>query len=97
MKKQFLAIVLIGGLAGATGCAVEGGYVVTRPAEVVYTRPIAPGPDYIWVDGDWVWTSNRYVWREGHWGRPRGGRTWQGGHWVQGSGRGWRWERGHWR
>jgi len=94
MKKQLIILAMAGCLVGAAGCA--GGYVATQPAEVVYTRPAAPGPDYIWIDGDWGWSGGAYVWHEGHWGRPRGGRTWQRGSWQSGP-RGYRWNRGHWR
>ncbi|MHA4812412.1 YXWGXW repeat-containing protein [Flavitalea flava] len=96
MNKQLLMIAFAGCLfIGSTGCSVEGGVVETRPAEVVYSRPITPGPDYIWIDGDWRWSGGRYVWHNGYWGRHRG-RTWQTGQW-QSSGHGWRWQRGHWR
>jgi WXXGXW repeat (2 copies) len=94
MKKQLIILAIAGCLVGATGCA--GGYVTTQPAEVVYTRPAAPGPDYIWIDGDWGWSGGAYVWHEGRWGRPRAGHTWQRGSWQSGS-RGYRWNRGHWR
>ena len=77
-----------------TSCAVHG-VVTERPAEVMYTRPVAPGPGYIWVEGDWFWSGGRYAWREGHWDRPRGGRRWVGGNWEH-TDRGYRWRRGHW-
>ncbi len=75
------------------GCSAE--VVGTRPADVVYTRPIAPGPDYVWIGGDWIWLGGSYQWRAGHWERPRVGRAWHEGHW-EGHGNGWRWRRGHW-
>jgi hypothetical protein len=57
---------------------------------------VAPGPDFIWVGGEWEW-NNRWVWRGGYWGRPPyvhavwvGGRSWH-------DGRGWHNERGRWR
>jgi hypothetical protein len=96
MKKRILFAVIIACTFAATSCMVEGGYVTERPGEVVYARPVAPGPGYLWIDGDWFWSGGRYVWHEGHWDRPRGGRAWVGGGWHQGP-RGWRWQRGHWR
>jgi hypothetical protein len=74
MKKQIM-IVAIGCLIGVTSCTVEGGFIETRPADVVYTRPVSPGADYVWIDGDWVWGGGRYTWREGRWDRPRSGHT----------------------
>jgi hypothetical protein len=94
MQKTLLIIAIAASLA-ATGCAVDG-YVDTQPGDVYYTRPVAPGPDYMWVDGDWMWTGGRYTWHNGYWGRPRGGRTWVSGNWNHGT-RGYRWNRGHWR
>jgi hypothetical protein len=93
MKKQLLAVAIAGSLA-VTGCSVEGGYVESQPADIVYTRPLTPGPDYIWIDGDWVWSGGGYRWHQGHWDRPRSGRAWTAGHWDH-SGRGYHWTRGH--
>jgi hypothetical protein len=76
------------------GCEGEA-YVTEQPAEVVYTRPVAPGPDYIWIEGDWYWGGGRYVWRNGYWGHPRGGRVWVRGNWMH-TNRGYHWNRGHW-
>ena len=69
--------------------------VASRPADVIYTRPPAPGEGYIWINGDWYWNGGRYEWREGRWDRPRPGRIWHDGSWYQ-TRRGWRWNRGHW-
>ena len=69
--------------------------VASRPADVIYTRPLAPGPGYVWIGGDWYWSGGRYTWREGRWDRARTGRVWHDGNWMQ-SDRGWRWRRGHW-
>ena len=96
MNKQLLTIALAAScFIGATGCTVDGGYIETQPADVVYARPVSPGPDYIWIEGDWTWSGGRYVWHQGHWGRPRGGRHWEGGRWNH-TPRGYRWQRGHW-
>ena len=64
-----------------------------RPAETVV---IAPGPNYVWVDGEWEW-DNRWVWCGGHWGYPpRSGVIWVSGR-SWNDHRGWHNERGHWR
>lgn len=94
-KKQLLVIAIAGCLTAITSCTGEY-YVASQPADVVYARPVSPGPDYIWVDGDWVWSGNSYVWHQGYWSRPRMGRTWHKGYWQSGS-RGYRWQRGRWR
>ncbi len=94
MKRNIGWILFVAMLALSTGCAVQG-EVTDRPAEVVYDRPIAPGPDYFWIGGDWVWAGGRYAWHEGRWERRREGRVWHNGQWNQ-HGHGWRWQRGHW-
>jgi len=78
-----------------TGCEVEG-YVADQPADVYYERPVSPGVDYVWIDGDWVWSGGSYRWHNGHWGHARSGRSWERGHWEHGD-RGYHWNRGHWR
>ena len=66
------------------------------PAPVVESVVVAPGPDYIWVAGEWTWYWGHWVWCGGHWAVPpyrearwfRGGwsdyhghRAWLPGHW----------------
>ena len=56
---------------------------------------VAPGPDYVWIGGDWVWNGG-WVWRAGYWGYPpRPGVIWVGGSWSRGPG-GWHHAPGHW-
>lgn len=63
------------------------------PAETVV---IAPGPGYVWVDGEWAW-QGRWVWLGGHWAYPPYPRAvWITGTWGRGPG-GWRMVPGHWR
>jgi outer membrane lipoprotein SlyB len=64
------------------------------PVEVVAS---APGPDFVWVDGEWDWNGVTWVWVGGHWGYPPHphaiwieGRRWHDGY-------GWHYERGYWR
>jgi WXXGXW repeat (2 copies) len=70
-------------------------FVSSRPGDVMYNRPVAPGEGYIWIGGDWYWSGGNYQWREGRWDRPRAGHVWHEGNWSQGR-RGYRWNRGHW-
>jgi len=66
------------------------------PPLPVETVVVAPGPDYVWVGGEWVWNGG-WFWRAGYWGYPPYGcRIWVGGRsWHDG--RGWHASRGHWR
>ncbi len=67
------------------------------PPEPVETVVVAsPGPDYIWIGGEWVW-NGRWVWVGGHWGYPPYPHAvWIHGSWSRGP-YGWRGARGHWR
>ncbi|HTQ29386.1 MAG TPA: YXWGXW repeat-containing protein [Puia sp.] len=91
--KSFLVILTTTCLFFLAGCSAR--VVATRPADVEYARPIAPGADYIWIDGDWIWAGGGYHWHEGHWDKARPGRKWHGGSWES-HGSGWRWNKGHW-
>lgn len=66
------------------------------PPAPVETVVVSPGPDYVWVDGEWVWNGG-WFWVGGHWTYPPyphavwiGGRCWHDDH-------GWHNSRGHWR
>ncbi|HLY68510.1 MAG TPA: YXWGXW repeat-containing protein [Puia sp.] len=94
MKKYFFPVMIAFSMIAFAGCAA--GYVDSQPADVVDVQGVAPGPDYVWIGGDWVWSGGTYVWHSGHWVRGRAGRSWNAGHWEHG-GRGFRWHRGGWR
>jgi hypothetical protein len=75
----------------------EGSYVVTdRPVAPAYAQTVAPGPDYVWIDGDWFWEGGRYTWHNGYWDHPHPGRHWEAGGWET-RGNGYSWRRGRWR
>lgn len=86
---------ILGSLLFMTSCTGSY-YVISRPTEPFYQRPVAPYPGAVWVDGDWVWSGGSYVYVHGHWARPRRGRVWVRGRWEH-SDRGYHWHRGHWR
>jgi hypothetical protein len=59
-------------------------------------RPRSPGPEYVWVPGNWAW-NDRWIWVEGEWVvPPRDGAVWQSGYWTR-SRRGYVWVQGRWR
>ena len=84
---------------GATAETTAGTTVYIQqppPPPPVDSVVVAPGPDYVWIGGEWVWNGG-WFWVGGHWGYPPhphaawvGGRAWHDGH-------GWHNERGHWR
>lgn len=85
MKKFLLAAMLAGMfLAGAPAsysAQVSVGIRIGAPPRprVVRVRPVAPGPDYYWVDGYWYPVGHKYHWHAGYWTRPPyGGAVWVG-------------------
>jgi len=55
-------------------------------------RPVAPGPDYVWVDGYWYPVGNHWKWHKGYWTlAPYGGARWFGPHYEGG-----RYYEGYW-
>ena len=89
--SPLLAIIL---LLSAAGCS-SGHYVSAQPETVVVARPAQPGPNYVWIDGDYYWRGGRYVQRPGYWVAPRAGRVWHSGGWVNNA-HGYYWRRGRW-
>ena len=66
------------------------------PPAPVETVVVAPGPDYVWIDGEWVW-NGRWFWVGGHWGYPPYPHAvWVRGYWGRGA-HGWFRVPGHWR
>jgi len=49
------------------------------PPRVIRVRPVAPGPDYVWLDGYWYADGRHWRWHNGYWTRaPYGGARWIG-------------------
>ena len=75
---------------------------VAAPAVLVEAIPGAPGPDYIWVSGNWRWRHTRlgygyWEWMPGLWTRPpHHDAVWIGGRWEPHRGLN-VWVDGHWR
>ncbi|MEO8030159.1 MAG: hypothetical protein ABJC74_06310 [Gemmatimonadota bacterium] len=65
-----------------------------RRTEIIVTRP---GPDYVWIGGDWRWNGSEYEWAPGRWAPIEGNRrAYRAGHWAH-TRRGWYWVEGRWR
>jgi hypothetical protein len=63
----------------------------------------APGPEYVWVPGAWVWhdgghhEDGRWIWIPGYWAVPPAPRAhWVPGYWERTPFGGRRWRDGHW-
>jgi hypothetical protein len=77
MKKLLVVLLLAGGtIFGQVSVGIRIG-PPPRP-RVVAVRPVAPGPDYVWVDGYWYPVGGHYKWHAGYWSRP----PYVGARWV---------------
>jgi outer membrane lipoprotein SlyB len=90
---------VIGGTSEVAPVPDTSAMVVTQsppPAPVDTVVVAAPGPDYVWIDGEWIWNGG-WVWVGGHWGfPPYPHAVWVHGRWDRGS-YGWRRVPGRWR
>ena len=81
MKTTLLATLLfVGGtiLSAQVSIGIRMG---PPPAVRVERRPVAPGPDFMWIDGYWYVVNGRYKWHAGYWTRPPyGGARWVAAH-----------------
>lgn len=86
MKKKLLIGML---MAAGSIFAAQIGVGITigapPPPRVLRVRPVAPGHDYVWVDGYWYPVGGHYHWHAGYWTRPPyGGAAWIGPHYEGG-------------
>ena len=97
--RSFCTGLTAGILSGCyVGRPMAGGVVVSEapPPAQVEVVTATPGPEYVWIGGNWVW-HDRWDWERGHWAaRPHGHTRWEPGRWDHGH-RGYVWHDGHWR
>jgi hypothetical protein len=62
------------------------------PPRVVAVRPVAPGPEFFWVDGYWYPVGHHYRWHSGYWTRP----PYEGARWIGPRHEGGRYYAGYW-
>lgn len=97
MKKIIAYLSILFFIAIVVSSCRSSAIVRDRPVPPRYERPVAPGPHYVWVTGEWVRRGGRYVYTQGYWYRQRRGHMYYiAGHW-QPKRQGWVWVRGHWR
>jgi hypothetical protein len=96
MKRLLVVIALAASAAVFNGCGPTRYTVTEQPVAPVYERPVTPGPEYVWVDGDWDWVGGTYVYRHGYWEKPHPNRVWITGTWVH-NGKGYYWKKGYWK
>jgi hypothetical protein len=96
--RKFLPAALLAFAIGAGSLHAEEVIVKVRPPrEVVETRVVAPGPDYVWIGGYHQWNGTAYAWTPGRWERPpHAHAVWVRHRWVHRHG-GWVLVEGRWR
>ena len=96
LRKSLIGLAFAGVLTLGSAMA-EVVVRVAPPAAVVETRPAAPGPGYVWINGYQSWNGSAYAWVPGRWERPpRAHARWVAHRWVHRHG-GWVMVEGHWR
>src|SRR5579863_10489778 len=69
---------------------------IAPPPLLVYSQPICPGPNYMWVPGYWAYGPDGYYWVPGTWVlTPFSGALWTPGYWGWNNGA-YLWHDGYW-
>src|SRR5215467_5369611 len=93
MTKKLLAMMLVAGACSFAADFSVGIRIGAPPApRVVAVRPVAPGPEYTWIDGYWYPDGRHYRWHDGYWTRP----PYVGARWVGPRHDGQRFYAGYW-
>jgi len=91
MKCLFTVLSLVFGMSACTVSVkpIPGAVVVSEapPRTVVEVQTVAPGSNYIWIDGYWSWSGSRWYWSAGHWETQRLGYYWVAPHYTYSRGR----------
>jgi hypothetical protein len=99
LRTAVAGSLLAASLAVSSACADTSGRLYVRigpPVPVYEVRVVAPGPEYVWIDGYHRWDGRAYVWVGGRWERPpRPRAVWERGHWDHNN-RGYFWVEGRW-
>jgi hypothetical protein len=91
--KKIIFFTLLGGFT-LTLNSCSAGYVAEPLTYVEVSIPPRPYPNYIWIQGGWVWSYSRntYIQKPGYWVRPNSARSHRKGSWKKYD-RGYRWEK----
>jgi hypothetical protein len=93
MKKKLLVTLLVAAVSMVAADFSIGIRIgPPPPPRVVRVQPVAPGPDFVWVEGYWYPNGNHYKWHDGYWSRP----PYAGARWVAPRHDGERFYQGYW-
>lgn len=95
MKNAIFLLGLVISLSMFTACSV--GYVSAEPVYQEPYRPVRPAANYVWIDGNWIWSSstNNYNYSGGNWVVPYRNQSYTPGYWQKNK-HGNRWKNGRW-
>lgn len=95
MKKTIFLLGLIVSISMFTACSA--GYVSVEPTYQEYYRPVRPSASHIWIEGNWIWSSqtNAYNHNNGYWVVPNREQNYTPGYWQK-TRHGNRWRNGKW-
>ena len=77
-----------GGNRYISGYWNESGQAATHylppPPQPLQAGPSSPpsAPDYVWMEGNWIWSHNGYAWQSGYWYEPKPDMIWIPAHYV---------------
>jgi len=59
-------------------------YLPQKPPDTLEQGQVgaAPGPNYVWIPGVWIWRGDRYAWRAGYWAACNPDWIWVPAHYV---------------
>jgi hypothetical protein len=92
MKRLLLTTLLLAAATAFGQISIGINIGPPPPPRVLAVRPVAPGPEFVWVDGYWYPQGRRYRWHEGYWTRA----PFAGARWVAPRHENDRWFEGYW-
>jgi len=78
VKKFILSFFLLGATLAFGQVSIGIRIGPPPPPRVIRVHPVAPGPEFIWIDGYWYASGRRWKWHDGYWTRP----PFPGAHWI---------------
>ena len=81
MKKLFLISGMLFMTLFMSNCTT--GYVKDRPYHQDGIRPVSPGYNYVWLEGNWKYNrrNHSYTRQNGAWSKPRYNKNYRNGEW----------------
>jgi hypothetical protein len=92
LRAALLSSMLLLGTHRAAAQVSVGIEIGAPPPPRVVVRPVAPGPEFVWIEGYWYPVGPHYRWHPGYWTRP----PYSGARWILPYHDGHRYYAGYW-